>query len=133
MRDVSRFLGPRETVIYRTRISVFAFVGPLLKSFIIIGIPSLFRTIKDYIITDLIVTNMNVMLVKGLFSLTYKSMAVNQIETVEVYQPLLGRIFNYGTLTFHGTGEGIEPIPLIDHPFKFKNCVDSQRASGTGK
>jgi uncharacterized membrane protein YdbT with pleckstrin-like domain len=127
MRDLTRYIGQNETVIYRTRISVFAFVGPLLKSFLIFGIPSLFRTIKDYIMTDLIVTNMNVMLVKGLFSISYKSMSVDQIETVEVYQPLLGRIFNYGTLTFHGTGEGIEPIPLIDHPFKFRSAVDGQR------
>jgi uncharacterized membrane protein YdbT with pleckstrin-like domain len=53
-------------------------------------------------------------------------MNMDKIESVHVDQSIMGRIFNYGTVTVHGTGTGIEPLQKIDSPIEFRNNVTAQ-------
>ena len=43
-------------------------------------------------------------------------MNMDKIESVDVDQSLLGRLFNYGTIHVLGTGQGIESLRLISAP-----------------
>jgi uncharacterized membrane protein YdbT with pleckstrin-like domain len=48
---------------------------------------------------------------------------MDKIESVDVDQSVLGRLFNYGNVTIHGTGATLEPFRGIDRPIEFRNQV----------
>jgi Bacterial PH domain len=50
-------------------------------------------------------------------------MNMNKIESVDVDQTLLGRLFNYGNVTIRGIGSSFEPLRLIDAPLKLRTTV----------
>ena len=50
-------------------------------------------------------------------------MNMNKIESVDVDQTLLGRLFNYGNVTIRGTGSSFEPLHMIDAPLKLRTTV----------
>jgi Bacterial PH domain len=61
---------------------------------------------------------------KGLLSKNVYSMAIRQIESIELRQSLGGRIFNYGALRFRGTGASNDYTPIIKDPEAFKSEVE---------
>ena len=50
-------------------------------------------------------------------------MSLAKIESVDVDQSVLGRIFGYGTLVLRGTGGSLEPIRNIGDPLGFRNNI----------
>ena len=48
---------------------------------------------------------------------------MDKVESVDVDQSLLGRLLNYGDVIVRGTGEGFEPLHMIDSPLKFRSEV----------
>ena len=46
-----------------------------------------------------------------------------KIESVDVSQSILGRVFDFGTLTIRGTGETIEALRNIASPLQFRNAI----------
>src|SRR5262249_37918661 len=54
--------------------------------------------------TEIFVTDRRVIFVHGFFDRQSIEVHMNQIESVDVDQTLLGRLFGYGDVTIHGTG-----------------------------
>jgi hypothetical protein len=50
-------------------------------------------------------------------------MNLQKIESVDVDQSLIGRIFDYGAVTIRGVGSSYEPLRLIDAPLKLRSTV----------
>ena len=50
-------------------------------------------------------------------------MNMDKVESVQVDQSILGRMFDYGTVTILGTGEGFETLRAIAGPIKLRNCI----------
>jgi hypothetical protein len=50
-------------------------------------------------------------------------MNLQKIESVDVDQSLIGRIFDYGAVTIRGVGSSYEPLRLIDAPRKLRSTV----------
>jgi len=50
-------------------------------------------------------------------------MFVSKIESVAVNQGIVGRMFDYGTVTIRGTGGTAEPFKVIAHPIEFRNYL----------
>jgi uncharacterized membrane protein YdbT with pleckstrin-like domain len=48
---------------------------------------------------------------------------LEKVESVDVDQSILGRIFGYGSVTIRGTGEAVEPLRDIAGPIEFRNAV----------
>ena len=48
---------------------------------------------------------------------------MDKIEIVDVEQHLLERLFNYGDIVIHGTGETREVLREIDDPLDFRSCI----------
>jgi hypothetical protein len=53
-------------------------------------------------------------------------MNMDKIESVDVDQSLIGRLFDYGDVIIRGTGAGIEPLRGIDSPLAFRNAVTAR-------
>lgn len=53
-------------------------------------------------------------------------MNMDKVESVDVDQSILGRMFKYGDITIRGTGVGIEPLHNIEGPLEFRNKVTAR-------
>jgi uncharacterized membrane protein YdbT with pleckstrin-like domain len=71
------------------------------------------------------VTNKRVILKKGIISRKTEEMKLKSIETVEIDQGVLGRIFGYGTVRITGRGVSDFMFKGIDDPLAVKRQIES--------
>ncbi|MDB5362287.1 MAG: putative rane protein [Rhodospirillales bacterium] len=76
--------------------------------------------------TEMIVTPRKVVFRSGFFSRQTIEMVNSKIETVQVDQSFLGRIFDYGTIVITGTGGSLEPIAMIAHPRRLQQAIRAE-------
>jgi hypothetical protein len=50
-------------------------------------------------------------------------MNMDKVESVQVNQSILGRMFDFGTVRILGTGEGFEALQTIAGPIKLRNSI----------
>ena len=75
---------------------------------------------------EMAVTNKRVTVKVGLVSRSTEEMMLTRIESIMVDQSLMGRMFNYGTITLRGVGGTPDPFPRIAHPLEFRRQVQHQ-------
>jgi uncharacterized membrane protein YdbT with pleckstrin-like domain len=73
--------------------------------------------------TEIFVTDRRVIFVHGFFARQSIEVHMNQIESVDVDQTLLGRLFGYGDVTIHGTGNTYDPLRAADRPIALRNEI----------
>ena len=66
------------------------------------------------------ITNHRIIVKTGLISRRTLEMNLNKVETVNVDQSILGRLFGYGTIRIVGTGGTNEVFENISHPIEFR-------------
>jgi uncharacterized membrane protein YdbT with pleckstrin-like domain len=79
--------------------------------------------------TQYVVTDRRVILKRGILSRHTIEMNRSKVESVDVDQTLLGRIFGYGTVIVRGTGGGLEPIRNIADPLAFRTRITAGETS----
>ena len=87
---------------------------------------ALYWTLKGWFhrfTTETDVTNFRVVHKTGFITRKTFEMSLDKVESVDVDQTILGRIFNYGDVTIRGVGEGIEKIETIASPLAFRNSI----------
>ena len=152
MRYVRRVLQPGETIVYSTKLHWRVYIQAILLviACIIIagaavatndnqGISLAFRIaavifallalsagLRAFIrraTTELAVTDHRVIYKSGLLSRHTIEMNRDKVESVDVDQSLLGRIFGYGTVIVRGTGGSLEPMRNIGDPLSFRTYI----------
>ncbi|MDR3536358.1 MAG: PH domain-containing protein [Acetobacteraceae bacterium] len=73
--------------------------------------------------TEIVVTDKRVIFKRGVISRHTVEMNVGKIETVDVEQGLLARLFDYGTVVIRGTGSGFEPLRGVGEPLAIRNAI----------
>jgi uncharacterized membrane protein YdbT with pleckstrin-like domain len=91
--------------------------------FVLLAIGSAFKAWLRRVTTEFAVTDRRVIYKTGLFSRHTLEMNRSKVESVDVDQPLLGRIFGYGTVVLRGTGSTFEPIYHIADPLTFRSHI----------
>lgn len=76
--------------------------------------------------TEMAVTTRRVVVKLGLVNRKTIEMLLNKIETIEVSEPMTGRMLGYGSITMIGTGGTSEPFHKISHPLQFRSAVQQQ-------
>lgn len=76
--------------------------------------------------TEIAVTDHRVIYKTGVISRRTVEMHVDQIESVEVDQSILGRMLGYGDIVVHGSGEGSETIRLIADPLSVRSAITAR-------
>jgi len=76
--------------------------------------------------TETDVTNLRVVHKTGFIKRRTFEMSLDKVESVDVNQSILGRIFNYGNVTILGVGEGRETISTIASPLEFRNFITAR-------
>lgn len=73
--------------------------------------------------TEFAITDRRVIYKTGLLSRHTLEMNRSKVESVDVDQPLLGRLFGYGTIILRGTGSTFQPIYHIADPLTFRSHI----------
>ena len=51
---------------------------------------------------------------------------IQKVESIQIYQSLLGRVLNYGSIIIHGTGGSREVYALLNAPLQFRKMAQEQ-------
>jgi uncharacterized membrane protein YdbT with pleckstrin-like domain len=76
--------------------------------------------------TEIDVTDRRVVYKRDFIRRHTVEMNMDKIESVDVDQSVLGRLFDFGDIVIRGTGEGIEPLHRIGAPLEFRNHVTAR-------
>jgi uncharacterized membrane protein YdbT with pleckstrin-like domain len=152
MSYVDRVLQPGEHVVARGRLhwvvyagGVFAFLAAIIIAIgayqapgvrlaiqilalllALFGVALLVRAWWHRWGLEIAVTNRRVIYKTGVIRRRTLEMNLEQIESVQVDQSILGRLLGYGDISVHGTGEGLEVIRLIADPISVRNAVTAR-------
>ena len=158
MRYVRRVLQPGETIVYTTRLHWLIYVRTVLLLiacvvlagaavstsdnqnislalgiaaviFVLLALSAGLRAFVRRATTELAVTDHRVIYKSGLLSRHTIEMNRDKVESVDVDQSLLGRIFGYGTVIVRGTGGSLEPMRNIGDPLGFRSHITASPAT----
>jgi uncharacterized membrane protein YdbT with pleckstrin-like domain len=76
--------------------------------------------------TEIAVTDRRIIYKRGFIRRHTIEMNMDKVESVDVNQSLLGRLFGYGDVLVRGTGVGFEPLQMIESPIEFRNAVTAR-------
>ena len=101
--------------------------GLVIYGFLHVGMTMIIRAT-----TEIAVTNHRLILKRGLVARNVRELRVENIESVEVKQSVLGRVLHYGRVIIYGTGVGEIKLPaLVSDPIDFRRAVLKARESTT--
>ena len=83
----------------------------------------LVKEVYGWLITEIAVTNRRIIYKKGLIRLHTNEMNMDKVESVQVGQSILGRMFDFGTVKILGTGEGFEALRTVARPIALRNSI----------
>lgn len=127
-----------ERIIYQGRLSLWSFwfmilLGLLLLPAFGIGLLLWLAVYIKHKSTELAITNKRVIAKFGFISRRTVEINIHKVESMQVDQSVLGRIFNFGTLVISGAGDPQAPIPGISRPLEFRKAfMEAQDAARTG-
>lgn len=87
-----------------------------------LGAGFLLKAYLEHATTELAFTNKRIISKTGLISRKTVEIGIAKVESVQVQQTVMGRLLNFGTLSFLGTGAGNAPIPGIHDPLGFRRA-----------
>jgi uncharacterized membrane protein YdbT with pleckstrin-like domain len=72
------------------------------------------------------ITNRRILMKVGFIRRLSLEILLARIESIQVYQGIFGRIFNYGTIMVSGTGGSRDPFPNIPDPLSFRRYAQQE-------
>ena len=128
---IEKTLVKDEEVIYTGHISFWSLTPLLFVGFVGLFLPGaigltamLFwaTAALKYLTTELAFTNKRVIAKFGIISQKAIELNIKKVESIQVSQSILGRVFNYGDLIISGVGISQVPIPGISNPMAFRRA-----------
>ena len=124
-------LGRDERIFHTGRISLWSLAPLILLGIVtlplVVGLVILGVAYVRYRSTEIAVTNRRIVIKLGLISRRTLEINIGKVESVQVEQGILGRLFGFGTLIIAGTGATHEPLRGIADPIGFRRaCMDAQ-------
>jgi uncharacterized membrane protein YdbT with pleckstrin-like domain len=152
MSYVDTILEPGETIVYRAKPSWTLYapaIGLVLCALIVVGLEANYTGLEAVSLTiatilavfaivsflrawfrrattEIAVTDRRIILKRGFIRRHTVEMNMQKVESVDVDQTLIGRLFNYGNVTVRGTGSTFETLRMIDAPLKLRTSVTAR-------
>jgi hypothetical protein len=79
--------------------------------------------------SELVITDRRVLIKVGFLQRRTFQMFISKIESVAVFQSMMGRLFNYGTVEIRGTGGSSESFATIAAPLPFRDAIQLVQSS----
>lgn len=125
MRYVNGSLVQGEQVVYQAQLHWVMYVKHVFLMTFLVGFFTILWPLIRQWTTEMAVTNKRVIIKMGLISRRTMELNLNRIESVQVDQTFYGRIFNYGTMVFIGSGGTREVFDRIAHPLEFRKAIQA--------
>ena len=122
MSYIEKTLTTDEEVVSIFSINKLFYVIPALTSVILIGIPAFFKLI----LTEYGLTNKRVIVKTGVIGRSTEELNLAKVETVELRQTILGRLFGFGDVLLIGTGNSTLVFKNASNPIEVKKAIDNQ-------
>ena len=128
-------LAKDEKIIHLGHISLWSLthliaLGVLLLPVVGLGLIFLIKAYIRYKTTELAITSRRVIVKFGFIRRRTVEININKIESIQVDQGVLGRMFDYGTLVIAGAGDSQAPIAGISAPMEFRRAfIEAQDAA----
>lgn len=116
-----------ENITYTGHVSLWSLFPVLILGFFLLffyglGILCWVYAYIKYKTTELAITNKRVVAKFGFISRKTIEINIKKVESIQVDQGILGRIFNFGSLVVSGAGNPQAPIPGISNPVGFRRA-----------
>lgn len=126
---IAQFLAPDEAIRARARLHwilwLRAWAALLVLGVFIVGIVIFVQQVIFLMTTELAATDRRLILKKGFFVRNVRDVGLDNIESVHITQDIFGRLFNYGRLSVHGTGDEAWVTPIIADPSGFRRDIEA--------
>ncbi|MFP3944155.1 MAG: PH domain-containing protein [Alphaproteobacteria bacterium] len=136
MGYVEKTLGRNERIVRKARfhwiLYAAAWLSLLFLGVLIIGIIIFVRLMIWLRVTEVAVTDNRIIYKRGWLSRSTEELNLRSIEEINLKQSVLGRLFGYGRLSVHGTGQGGMDLPNIAEPLEFRTAIQSARLGEAG-
>ena len=123
-----------ERIVHSGHISLWSMwhliaLGIVLLPAFGLGLIFLIMAYVRYNSTELAVTTKRVIVKHGFIRRQTVEINMNNVESLQVDQGVLGRIFDFGTLVIAGTGTSHAPITGVSAPMTFRKAfIEAQEA-----
>lgn len=127
-----------ERIVHLGHISLWALwhliaLGVVLLPAFGLGFIFLVLAYVKYRTTELAITNKRVIVKSGFIRRSTIEININKVESLQVDQEVLGRMFNFGTLIISGAGTPQAPVAGISRPMEFRKAfMEAQDQSKSG-
>ena len=116
-----------EKIVHLGRISLWSLwhliaLGLVLLPAFGLGLIFLVVAYVRYKTTELAITTKRVIVKHGFIRRRTVEININKVESIQVDQEVLGRMFNFGTLVIAGAGDPQAPIAGISSPMAFRKA-----------
>lgn len=119
------FLGPRylgQANLY----SNYSLTEILGITVLIVALISGLIAYVTYQSSEFGITNRRILMKVGFISRISLEILLQRVESIQVYQSIPGRVFNYGSIIVSGTGGSKDPFPNIADPLAFRHYAQQQ-------
>ena len=127
-----------EKIVHLGRISLWSLwhlfaLGLLLLPVFGLGLIFWVLAYVRYKTTELAITTKRVIVKHGFIRRRTVEININKVESIQVDQEILGRMFNFGTLVIAGAGDPQAPIAGISSPMAFRKAfIEAQDQAKSG-
>lgn len=77
--------------------------------------------------TEIAVTNKRLVIKEGVIARRVDEMDIDHIESVHVWQSVLGRLLDYGVVMVRGMGVGEISLPALAHPVILRKSIENAK------
>ena len=120
-------LTPGETVVAHFKLHWKVWLGPVLLTLLVITIPiAIYKALK-IMNTEHGLTTKRVVYKHGIIGRETDEMQLGSLETVEISQSVLGRIFGFGEVQLTGRGTSDLNLTGMARPLEVKKQIESVR------
>ena len=110
-----------EQILHLFKQHWLVYLIPFILCFVVVGI---FMLVPLWFV-EYGVTNKRVVHKEGFIATRTDEMKLDRVETVELEQPILGRILGYGDVKITGMGVSDVIFRKVAKPFEVKKAIDS--------
>ena len=127
-----------EKIVHLGHISLWSLwhliaLGVVLLPAFGLGLIFLIMAYVRYKTTELAITTKRVIVKFGLIRRRTIEININKVESIQVDQEILGRVFNFGTLVISGAGNPQAPVAGISSPMDFRRAfIEAQDQAKAG-
>jgi len=142
MSYVDQNLMTGEQVLYKAKLHWVIFISPallLILGLILfaangtlggivtgLGVIGLIIAYLNVSTSEFAVTNKRVIIKVGIIKRNSLDTVLKKVESITVNQPIIGRMFGYGSIVVSGSGGTPQPFHKIANPLEFRKQVNEQ-------